>query len=326
MATTYVSIDKIETKPQVRTVWEQSALEELSASVKEYGILEPLVVRSKSGKDSGYILEIGRRRLEAAKMAGLKKVPVTVTKEPVANTPVIQLIENLQREDMNDMDLANAFKGVMETQSLTLDQLAEKISKTKGFVKQRLTLTKAAPEVQEAVRRGDIEFSGARALCGLPKEEQANALQEAVAEEAEARKDRDERKAKMLDLPGVVRAESGETSDEEEKGEAKGEANADSEDKQRKQRVSKKKTEPKAKTSTVKRITRRRKRDKAGAQTTARPVAERLEEKTKEWVAGFIDEDTKGKGLDEQLSAQSARNLLKRFTAYLLEQRALMVR
>lgn len=322
MSATYVAIDKIETRPQVRTVWDEAKLQELAASIKEFGVLEPLIVRSKSGKDSGYVLEMGRRRLEASKIAGLTKVPVLVTKEPVSNTPILQLIENLQREDMNDMDLAEAFKGVMDEQGLNVEQLAAKLSKTKGFIKQRLSLIKVAPSVQEAVRRRDIDFSAARVLCSLPIEEQEAVLEESIAEETAARKVIHERRAKMADLPGVKRAKVYDPMDESEEEEEEEEVV----EKIRKPRSSKTKPDPKAKTSTVKRVTRRKKREKTAGSVAAKPTAERLDERTKEWLAAFIDDDTSGKGLDESSTPQQVRNLLKRYTAFLLERRALVLR
>lgn len=320
---TQVAIKNIKINPQVRKVMDQNKLEEMADTIKEHGIIEPVVVRELRGKDGGYELIAGERRIKAAEIAGLSKIDVVIRNDAKAKTTITQLIENLQREDMNDMDLAEGFQKSMTDDGYSVEELCTKIGKTKGFVKQRLTLLKVHPEVQNALRRGEIEFSAARALSGLSKDEQPAALAEAINEENEARKARDEKKAKILELSGLTPPEEEKTEEEDGSGEERPET---TEAKERKPRKSLKKPEPKAKTSTVKRVTRRRKREKAGKQQVTKGTEERLAEKSKEWVAGFIDEDTKGKGLEDSLSAMEARNLLKRYSKYLLDQRVLIVR
>jgi FtsZ-interacting cell division protein ZipA len=200
-----------------------------------------------------------------------------------------------------------------------------RLSKTKGFIKQRLSLLKLAPQVQEAVRRRDIDFSAARALGGLPLDEQVQVLDESIAEETEARKTWNERRAKMADLPGVKRAKIYDPLNDDEEEEEEEEVEEEVE-KIRKPRQSKNRPDPKAKTSTVKRVTRRRKREKAAATGATKPVEERLAEKTKEWVIAFIDDFSSGKGLDESSTPQQVRSILKKYTAFLLERRALVLR
>lgn len=319
------SIESIEVRSQPRKSMSEEALADLATSIEKHGILEPLVVRAKSGGNGGYILELGHRRLEAAKRVGLKNVPILV-RNVNANTIVLhQLIENLQREDMNEMDLAEAFEKVMETQGLSLDQLATEIGKTKGFVRQRLSLLKAAPEIQEAVRRGEIEFSAARALCGLPASEQATVLSEAIKEDEDARIARLAREAAQ---PSLIEEKTSEVVPETNEPKVETKASKDetkAAEKEPKQRKPKKTPEGvKAKTSTVRRVTKRAKRQTN--QTPIKPIEERLQEKSQEWVVGFIDEDTKGVGIEDGLTALKVRNLMKRFCKYLLEQKVLLVR
>lgn len=122
-----VNIKEIRPNPyQPRKQFEENALEELKASIKEYGILQPLVIR-KSVK--GYQLVAGERRLRAAQLAGLKRVPVVVRDFTDEQVMEIALIENLQRENLNPMEIAQAYQKLMSTFSLTQEELAEKVGK-----------------------------------------------------------------------------------------------------------------------------------------------------------------------------------------------------
>lgn len=332
----YVSIDKIEVRKQVRTVMDEGKLKELSESIKEHGVIEPLVVRAKSGGNGEYILRIGERRLRAAKMAGKDKVPVLVKNDNDDRAFLQQLVENLQREDMNDMDVALAFQKMQEEMGKDVKTIAKDIGKSEAYVAQRMRLLKLDPKVQEALRVNDIDFGGARALCSLSKTEQVSALEEAIKEEEEARKKRAEMKPSPTTLPGFNALD--EEPELENEVAASGDGDAPTTDAKKAKAKAKKakaaqpkktktgKAEAKATAKTVKRVTKRRQRAKAGAQAVTKPVQERLEERTKEWTDAYLDEKTKGKGLEDGLSATKVKNLLKGFVEFLHEKKALIVR
>lgn len=320
MGALQVSIEKIEVRPQARKVFDEVKMEELTDSVRLYGVIEPLIVRGKSGKDAGYVLRAGERRLRAAIRAGLDKVPVLVRNEDAATGTMVQLVENLQREEMNDMDLGEAFQKVMDEHRLSVADLAKQVGKSESYITQRTRLLKAAPEVQEALRSGKIDFGGARTLCGMSKDEQVEVLNDAIIEEAAARRKRAEKKPVMEMLPEAAAAaeaaaEMEEEEDEEEESDPK--AAAGPRRKPKKSKVT---------TRSIKNAARRKRNDSSQVPALTEKMKERLEEKTKEWVSEFIDMDTKGSGLDETLSAIQARNLLKRYSEFLGEKRILIVR
>jgi ParB family chromosome partitioning protein len=151
---------------QPRTRFNDDAIQELAASIKATGILQPILVRRASGGD--YQLVAGERRLRAARLAGLERVPAIVRDVDEREMTELALIENVQREDLNPIDEANAYHALAEKVGLTHDQISERVGKQRASITNALRLLSLPPEVREMVSRGTLTAGHARALLSLP--------------------------------------------------------------------------------------------------------------------------------------------------------------
>ena len=164
-----VPVNQIRPNPyQPRKEFEPEALQELTASIKEHGIIQPLIVR-KSIK--GYELVAGERRLRAAKEAGLAKVPVVVKPYTDQQIMEIALIENLQRENLNPIEEAEAYQKLLDHCAYTQEQLSQKIGKSRPHVTNLLRLLQLPSKLKELVSQNDISMGHARALLPIEHEE-----------------------------------------------------------------------------------------------------------------------------------------------------------
>lgn len=172
---TFCEIDQIDPNPsQPRRSFDEDKLESLAETIRKRGILQPLLVRRKGGR---YELIAGERRWRAARLAGLDKVPVVVREAEDAESLEISLLENLQREDLNPIEEARAYRQLLEKLNLTQEELAGKIGKDRSSVANAIRLLQLPMEVQEAVASGTISVGHARALLALTHEvEQIRAL------------------------------------------------------------------------------------------------------------------------------------------------------
>jgi ParB family transcriptional regulator, chromosome partitioning protein len=171
------STDLIEVNPfQPRKIFSEEALADLAASIKSKGVLQPLLVK-KNG--SGYQLIAGERRLRAAIKAGLKSVPVIVKDADEQNVREIALIENLQREDLNVIEEAEAYQSLIGSYGYTQEALSEKVGKSRSAIANALRLLKLCPEIKEDLMAGKIDMGHARAYLGLD----TRSAQEAVHRE-----------------------------------------------------------------------------------------------------------------------------------------------
>jgi len=160
------AIDTVLPNPrQPRTVFDQEALEELANSIREHGVLQPLVVRPTS--EGFYELIAGERRLRAAKLAGVKKVPIVVRYASNQDSLEIAVIENVQREDIGPMERARAYKRLMEEFELTQEQVSQKVGKARASVANTLRLMKLPEPIQEGLDKGLISEGHAKALLGI---------------------------------------------------------------------------------------------------------------------------------------------------------------
>jgi len=163
-----VSVSEIRPNPyQPRKEFEQSAIDELAGSIKEHGIIQPLIVR-KSIK--GFELVAGERRLRAAKLAGLKQVPVVVKAYTDQQLMEIALIENLQRENLNPLEEAEAYEKLIAYHDYTQDQLAKKIGKSRPHVANMLRLLQLPEGIRKMVSAADLSMGHARALLTVTDE------------------------------------------------------------------------------------------------------------------------------------------------------------
>ena len=170
-----VKISKVEpNREQPRKKFDEDALLELSESIKQYGILQPLLV---SDKKDYYELIAGERRWRAAKMAGLKEVPVIIKEFSDQETVEISLIENIQREDLNPVEEAQAYKRLIDEFHLKQDEIADRVAKSRTAVTNSLRLLKLDPRVQDMVVDEMITAGHARAILSIPDPD----MQEMVA-------------------------------------------------------------------------------------------------------------------------------------------------
>jgi ParB family chromosome partitioning protein len=178
----HVRVDKIRSNPyQPRTKMDEEKLSELTASIQEKGIIQPVVVR-QTGEE--FELVAGERRLTAVKRLGWEKIPVVITgklsKEEMLE---LSLIENLQREDLNPIDTARGYKRLMEECSLSQDQMAQKIGKDRSTIANTLRLLHLPEEVQKSVSEGELSEGHARAILPLPSEKEQIHLAKRVIKE-----------------------------------------------------------------------------------------------------------------------------------------------
>lgn len=151
-------------RSQPRKQFEEESLKELAESIRQYGVIQPLIVRKV--KDH-YEIVAGERRWRAAKIAGLKEVPVLIREYEDRQASEIALIENLQRKDLNPMEEAMAYRALMEEYGLKQGEVAEKVSKSRTVITNALRLLKLEPSVQKMVEEGTLSTGHAKVLLGL---------------------------------------------------------------------------------------------------------------------------------------------------------------
>ncbi|HEX5695084.1 MAG TPA: ParB/RepB/Spo0J family partition protein [Acidimicrobiia bacterium] len=163
-----VPVDRIKTNPdQPRVRFDDDSLEELAASMKEVGVLQPIVV---TGGDEGYVLIAGERRWRAAKRAGLAVIPAVVREATGTSTLVEALVENVQRQDLTPLEEAHAYQHLLENYGMTQEQVAARVGKSRPTIANTLRLLQLPKEVQELVESGELSAGHARALVGLEDE------------------------------------------------------------------------------------------------------------------------------------------------------------
>ena len=176
-----VKISKVEpNREQPRKKFDEDALLELSESIKQYGILQPLLV---SDKKSYFEIIAGERRWRAAKMAGLKEVPVVIKEFSDQEIVEISLIENIQRENLNPIEEAMAFKRLLEEFQLKQDEVAERVSKSRTAVTNSMRLLKLSDKVQQMIIDDMISTGHARALLAIEDPEQQYILANKIFDE-----------------------------------------------------------------------------------------------------------------------------------------------
>lgn len=162
---------------QPRCNFDEEKLQELAASIKEFGVVQPVVVRKKG---RSYELVAGERRLRAAGLAGLTKVPAIVKDYDDAKMMEIALIENIQRHDLNPIEEAQGLRRLMQEFKLTQEQTAEKVGRSRSAVTNILRLLNLPEQVQAHIINGVLTMGQAKQLLGLPKQEQMCEVAEAI--------------------------------------------------------------------------------------------------------------------------------------------------
>jgi ParB family chromosome partitioning protein len=190
-------------KFQPRTQMDDERIEELARSIRSNGIIQPIVVRKVDG---GYEIIAGERRWRAAQRAGLLKVPVVVRDIPEDRLLAAALIENIQREDLNPIEEASAYRRLAEEFHLTQDQIAESVGKDRSSIANYVRLLKLPQEVRENVGAGALSMGHARAILGLPDEpSQLRVSREVIAKRLSVRET--EALVKKAGQPAAVKEE-----------------------------------------------------------------------------------------------------------------------
>lgn len=168
-ADTFLKVNEIEpNREQPRSNFDEDALMELAESIKQYGVLQPIIVKKREGY---YEIVAGERRWRASKMAGLKKVPVLIKDYTDREVMEVALIENLQREDLNPIEEALAYQKLIKEHNLKQDELAEKMSKSRVAITNSMRLLKLDEKVQNMLADGMISSGHARCLIGIADKE-----------------------------------------------------------------------------------------------------------------------------------------------------------
>lgn len=185
-AETVVKVSEIEpNRDQPRKVFDKEALEELADSIKQYGVVQPLVVQKKDGY---YEIIAGERRWRAAKLAKVKEVPVIIKDYSPQEIMEIALIENIQRQDLNPIEEAMAYKRLIDEYDLLQDEVAKKVSKSRSAVTNSMRLLKLPEKVQEMVVNEELSMGHARALLAIDDSEiQIKAAAEVVSRKLSVR-------------------------------------------------------------------------------------------------------------------------------------------
>jgi len=166
----YLPIQRIEPREeQPRTLFEQGAIEELAASIREHGVLSPLMVRSLG--NGYYQIIAGERRWRAAREAGLTELPARIIVADDKRTLELAMVENLQREDLNPIEEARGYSALMEEFDMTQEDVAQRVSKSRPAIANSLRLLSLPAELMELVLHGNLSAGSARALLALKDEE-----------------------------------------------------------------------------------------------------------------------------------------------------------
>ncbi len=175
-----LSVNELRPNPyQPRTVFDEDALNELAESIKENGVIQPIIVK-KSIK--GYDVIAGERRLRASKIAGLKTIPAIIRQLSDEKMAEIALLENLQRENLNALEEAKAYKSLIDKLHLTQEELAKKVSKSRSHITNMLGLLRLPNEVQDMVMDNKLTMGHARALSKIDDEEEVIKMANEVVE------------------------------------------------------------------------------------------------------------------------------------------------
>ena len=174
-----IPVEAICTNPeQPRKIFKPEELEELSNSIREYGVLQPVIVKAAEG--GKYVLIAGERRCRAACLAGLDKVPAIIKNLEEEEAALIALVENVQRENLNYIEEARAYKRLMDDFNLTQGEIAQRVGKQQSTISNKIRILSLPPEIQEVLTTNRLTERHARALLKLPDEEERKKVIERI--------------------------------------------------------------------------------------------------------------------------------------------------
>lgn len=183
-----IPVDSIESNPfQPRTNFDEEALEELAESIKELGIVQPITVRKL--EKNKYQLISGERRLKASKISGLEKIPAYIREANDQSMLEMALVENIQREDLDAIEVAISYQRLIEECDLTQESLSQRVGKKRATITNYLRLLKLPPEIQLGIRDRKLSMGHARAIVAVEESDiQLEAYQKVLGEELSVRK------------------------------------------------------------------------------------------------------------------------------------------
>lgn len=197
-----ISVDKIKSNPyQPRKYFDEDAINELSASIKRHGLIQPIIVFKK---DDEYVLIAGERRLRAVKLLGNNAIKAIVADIESKNLRELALIENVQRQDLNPMELANSYKELIDEYKITQDDLSDIIKKSRSQITNTLRLLTLLDKTKEALSDNKISQGHAKVLVGLDKENEEEVLNTIIGQKLSVRQTEDlVKKIKNGNKPGT---------------------------------------------------------------------------------------------------------------------------
>ena len=151
---------------QPRKDFDKKGLQELAQSIKEKGVLQPVIVRKAEG--GGYYLIAGERRWRAAKEAGLKKIPAIIKDADSSTALELALVENIQRDDLNPLEMAEAFKRLIEEYGYTQEELSKRVGKDRATIANYLRILNLPPEIKDLIANNRVSLGHAKAILSLP--------------------------------------------------------------------------------------------------------------------------------------------------------------
>jgi len=176
-----IDIEKIvPNRDQPRKSFDKQEIHELAESIRENGIIQPIVLRAK---DEVYEIVVGERRFRAAKEAGLKKVPAIIKEYSESRLLEIALIENIQRKDLNPLEEALAFKTIIDRDTITQEELSKRVGRSRSYIANMIRLLELPDEIKKFVSRGTITVGHAKAIMALNEKEKQVEIAKKVAEE-----------------------------------------------------------------------------------------------------------------------------------------------
>ena len=176
-----INLDELRSNPyQPRKVFDEDALRELSESIKQHGVFQPIIVKRSI---KGYEIIAGERRVKASRMAGLSTVPAIVRDFNDTEMMEIALLENLQREDLNPFEEANAYVKIMEAKNLTHDELAKALGKSQSYITNTIGLLRLPDEIRDLVVNGKLSMTHARILSKMSDRNTIAMLAERIIKE-----------------------------------------------------------------------------------------------------------------------------------------------
>jgi ParB family transcriptional regulator, chromosome partitioning protein len=171
-----IPIPQLRANPyQPRKTFNEESIQELAASIKEHGVIQPIIVRSVL---KGYEIIAGERRFRASQVCGLQKIPAVVRKFSDQQVMEIALIENVQREDLNAIELAVAYQALIDQFQMTQEELSVKVGKSRSHIANFLRLLQLPEEIKQYVSRGTLSMGHARAIAGVKDEKKKKELAE----------------------------------------------------------------------------------------------------------------------------------------------------